>query len=102
VALSLLRGWDEGYVVPSFGILVDGEWRGRGIGSALTDFTLGEARTLGASRIRLSVYASHELALHLYLDRGFVEDSRSRVETPFGEDYVVVMMKDLRSSPVDV
>jgi ribosomal-protein-alanine N-acetyltransferase len=94
-ALSMLRGWDEGYVVPSFGILVDHEWRGRGLGSAMTDFTVGQARKLGATRIRLSVHASHEHALRLYSTRGFVEDSRSRVDTPFGEDYVVVLKKEL-------
>jgi ribosomal protein S18 acetylase RimI-like enzyme len=91
----MLRGWDEGYVVPSFGILVDREWQGHGVGSHLTDFTVAEARTLGATCLRLSVYASHEIALRLYIDRGFVEDSRSRVETPFGEDHIVVMKKDL-------
>src|SRR5262245_35037292 len=35
VGLSMLRGWDEGYDIPSFGIMVDPGWRGQALGSTL-------------------------------------------------------------------
>src|SRR5208337_259421 len=33
VGFSMLRGWDDGYTVPSFGILIDRDFHGRGYGS---------------------------------------------------------------------
>jgi [ribosomal protein S18]-alanine N-acetyltransferase len=93
--LSMLRGWDEGYDVPSFGILVDREWRGRGVGAALLDFTLHQARELGATRVRLSVYASHTAAIALYRSRGFREASRAKAPIARGEDDVLVMVAEL-------
>jgi len=36
VAMSMLRGFDAGYAVPSFGILVDRRHRGRGVGRRVT------------------------------------------------------------------
>jgi [ribosomal protein S18]-alanine N-acetyltransferase len=95
IGLSMLRGWDDGYEIPSFGILVDQEWRKLGVGADLTDFTLGEALRLGAPAVRLSVYASHGQAVRLYIHKGFTETSRTRVETVDGEDHVIVMHKTL-------
>jgi ribosomal-protein-alanine N-acetyltransferase len=95
IGLSMLRGWDEGYTIPSFGILIDRDSQSQGIGSRLLHFTMSDARRIGVTRVRLSVYASHVSALRLYIIQGFVEQSRSRVETDFGEDYVIAMVKDL-------
>jgi len=95
LGLSMLRGWDEGYVVPSFGIVIDREWRSQGLGSALLTFTLDEARTIGAHRVRLSVYASHPSALQLYLKHGFVEQARHKVEVGSDVDEVVVLMTEV-------
>jgi [ribosomal protein S18]-alanine N-acetyltransferase len=93
IALSMLRGWDDGYVVPSFGILVDHDWRSRGLGSALLEFTLDEARVIGASCVRLSVYASHVSALQLYLKQGFVEQTRRTVDVGSEIDEIIVLTK---------
>jgi glycosyltransferase involved in cell wall biosynthesis/GNAT superfamily N-acetyltransferase len=91
VALSMLRGWNEGFDVPSFGIVVDREWHGRGIGSLLTDFTLDRAPWFGSEQVRLSVYASNERAHRMYSKRGFEEVERA----PVGGDERIVMVKDL-------
>ena len=53
VGLSMLRGWNEGFDVPSFGIVVDPASHGHGIGSMLTDFTLERVPWLGSERVRL-------------------------------------------------
>jgi ribosomal protein S18 acetylase RimI-like enzyme len=96
VGLSMLRGWDEGHDVPRFGVLVDRDQRGCGIGSRLLDHAIEQARALGSPRVELSVYASNSLAHGLYLRRGFVEKGRERVQTPFGDDERVLMSKDLQ------
>ena len=95
LALSMLRGWNEGYDEPSFGIAVDADWHGRGIGSVLTDFTLERAPWLGSRRVRLSVYASNERAHRMYLARGFGEVERQPVTRAGREDERVVMVLEL-------
>jgi ribosomal-protein-alanine N-acetyltransferase len=74
VAYGILRGWDEGYDVPSLGIAVRPDERGSGIGR-LTMLLLHEAaRRKGATSIRLKVYASNDAALGLYRSLGYAFD----------------------------
>jgi glycosyltransferase involved in cell wall biosynthesis/ribosomal protein S18 acetylase RimI-like enzyme len=77
VALSMLRGWDEGYEVPSFGIAVDHRRHGDGIGGRLTRWTVSQARATGAPAVRLSVYTDNPSAVRLYEAIGFAELERS-------------------------
>ena len=110
VGLSMLRGLDEGWEVPSFGIVVDHACHGRGVGGRLTDYTIDRARVDGAPRVRLSVYASNEVAAEMYLRRGFVEQSREVVHRESGQMTRVVMVKEFEpettlvdtSAPPDV
>jgi perosamine synthetase len=99
VGLSMLRGWNEGYEVPSFGILVDGAHRGRGIGRALTEHTCEQARRLGCTRVRLSVYAANARAAGLYAALGFRE--RSRDATADGRERIAMEL-ELAPSPIPV
>ena len=93
LAFSMLRGWDEGYEVPSFGIFVDAGSHGRGIGAALTRWTVEAARAAGAPRVRLSVYARNEQALGLYERIGFVVRSRDVVDRNGRPEERIVMEK---------
>jgi glycosyltransferase involved in cell wall biosynthesis/RimJ/RimL family protein N-acetyltransferase len=95
VAFSMLRGWDEGYDVPSFGIAVDVDFHGAGIGTRLTAWTLDQARRLGCERIRLSVYGENETARRIYERLGFAEVERETVEHQGRMDDRIVMIKDL-------
>jgi perosamine synthetase len=95
VGLSMLRGLDDGWDVPSFGIVVDRECHGRGVGGRLTDYTIERARADGAPKVRLSVYASNEVAASMYMRRGFVEESREVVHREAGEMTRLVMLKEL-------
>jgi ribosomal protein S18 acetylase RimI-like enzyme len=87
LGMTMLRGWDEGFAVPSFGILIDREQRGRGLGAAMTETTIEEARRLGASAVRLSVYTANETALGLYQRLGFIETERA--STARGEKVIM-------------
>jgi glycosyltransferase involved in cell wall biosynthesis/GNAT superfamily N-acetyltransferase len=95
LGMSMLRGWDEGYEVPSFGVVVDVRHHGRGLGSKLTDFAIEQARELGSERVRLSVYSSNQVAHRMYEVRGFVEQERTEVQLPNGSDERIVMVKEL-------
>jgi perosamine synthetase len=72
-AFSMLRGWNEGYEVPSFGILVDAGLRGRRIGRDVTVRTLDAASELGCGRVRLTVEPGNGRARRLYRSVGFTE-----------------------------
>lgn len=71
VAFSMLRGFDEGFDIPSFGILVDRHHRGCGIGRAVTEAAAAAAVRLGCDRIRLTVEPENTTARRLYADVGF-------------------------------
>src|SRR5437868_5658457 len=103
VAFSMLRGWNEGFEVPSFGILVDLAHPREGIGRWLTERTCEEARKLGCTRVRLSVYGSNKHARSLYENIGFIESSRDEeVRSDVRADERIVMELALRPKRIPV
>jgi GNAT superfamily N-acetyltransferase len=95
IAMSMLRGFDEGFAVPSFGIFVDHRHHGHGIGRRLTAWTVAEARRRGCATIRLSVYVSNTAALRLYRSLGFEEQEREIVARATGQDEKILMTLSL-------
>lgn len=71
VGYGLLRGWMEGFVVPSLGIAVHPAHRGRGIARRLMDHLHDVAARRGAERVRLKVYRHNAAALRLYASLGY-------------------------------
>jgi ribosomal protein S18 acetylase RimI-like enzyme len=69
---GMLRGWDEGYEVPSLGIVVDPSVQGRGYGRLLMEFLHANARLRGANRVRLKVYPDNVRAVALYRSLGYL------------------------------
>ena len=57
-----------------FGMLVDREWRGRGVGSALIQAAIGWARDQGLHKLCLEVFPQNAAAIALYRKCGFVEE----------------------------
>jgi [ribosomal protein S18]-alanine N-acetyltransferase len=92
VGFSMLRGFEEGYEVPSFGIFVDHRQQGRGVGRSLTEWTIERAREHGCPAVRLSVYASNARARAMYDALGFVERERHELERDGHADEKIVMM----------
>lgn len=95
VGFCMLRGWDEGFAIPSFGVLVDYRYQGRGLGRQLTEFALEEAKRLNSPAVRLSVYESNIRARRLYEMLGFAEVSREPVTITGEPDTKIVMIKYL-------
>jgi [ribosomal protein S18]-alanine N-acetyltransferase len=71
VAYGLLRGWAEGFAVPSLGIAVHPDHRGRGIARRLMHHLHDVAAGRGAERVRLKVYRHNAAALRLYESLGY-------------------------------
>jgi [ribosomal protein S18]-alanine N-acetyltransferase len=72
LAYGLLRGWDEGYGIPSLGIAVHPTVRGIGLSRAFMHFLHIAARRKGAVQIRLRVYPNNMKAIKLYQSLGYV------------------------------
>ena len=68
---GMLRGWDEGYAIPSLGIIIAQQARGTGLGALLMQFLHAAARCQGAERIRLKVYPGNAAAVALYQKLGY-------------------------------
>jgi ribosomal protein S18 acetylase RimI-like enzyme len=82
VGYSMLRGWDEGYEVPSWGGAVHPALRDAGIGKQLLVHAVAESQSRGAKRMRLTVYKSNTRGVHVYGKIGFEfseKDERSLV-----------------------
>jgi ribosomal-protein-alanine N-acetyltransferase len=68
---GLLRGWEQGYEVPSLGIAVSPSYRCRGLARPFMVFLHAAARLRGAPSIRLTVYESNAKAKELYRSLGY-------------------------------
>lgn len=84
VGYGMLRGWDEGYEVPSFGVCVRADQRGAGLGRMLLDYAIQTARSKGAASMMLKVYEGNAPARALYERAGFTFAER----TPDGSQLV--------------
>lgn len=84
VGYGMLRGWDEGYEVPAFGVCVRGDQRGRGLGHVLLGFAIDRARDAGAPSVMLKVFDDNLPARALYESFGFTFSER----TPDGAQLV--------------
>jgi len=68
---GMLRGWDEGFEIPSLGIAIHPSARGAGLGRALMYILHASARRKGATRVRLRVKPENSRATKLYEDLGY-------------------------------
>jgi L-amino acid N-acyltransferase YncA len=59
-----------------FGMLVDHDWRGRGVGSALVQAAISRARSQGLHKLCLEVFTHNTAAIALYRKSGFAEEGR--------------------------
>ncbi len=76
----MLRGWDEGYAIPSFGVCCHPGLRNAGLGQVLLAHAVAESRAAGAGKLRLTVCKSNARAVHLYRKFGFVFQEKNDQE----------------------
>lgn len=71
IGYGILRGWDEGYNVPSLGILIDKNYRNKGYSKKIMKELHNIAKIRGASTIRLTVLKENLTAINLYKNIGY-------------------------------
>lgn len=80
LAYGMLRGWAEGYAVPSLGLAVGPRHRGRGLARAMMCHLHDRASARGASHVRLKVERRNHAAHKLYESLGYVFKDHSSTE----------------------
>lgn len=78
VGYAMLRGWDEGYSIPSLGLAIHPSVRGRGFGAECIRFLHQQAKKKGAEKVRLTVAHENHRALRLYEKEGYVFNQGGR------------------------
>lgn len=68
---GFLRGWDEGYEVPSLGLAIHPAARGVRLGETFMHVLHVAARRRGAKTVRLKVYPGNVTAVRLYERLGY-------------------------------
>jgi ribosomal protein S18 acetylase RimI-like enzyme len=80
VGYLILRGWDEGYAIPSMGVCSHPGLRDAGLGHLLYAHGVQESRAAGAPKLRLTVLRSNERAIHIDRNFGFVFQDKNDQE----------------------
>lgn len=73
VGFFMLRGWDEGYDVPAFGILIDESYRGYGLEMLSLETAKIICRLRGASRMMIKMHPDNISAKGVARKTGFVQ-----------------------------
>lgn len=71
MVVGYIIGWAEGDVYFVDDLMVDPEYRRRGIGGMLLDYISDMAIRLGCNEIQLDVWLENESAVEFYVDGGF-------------------------------
>lgn len=71
LAYGMLRGWDEGFDIPSLGIATRSSSRGLGLGTLLVQFLHAAALRQGAGKVILKVHKDNSAARRLYERLGY-------------------------------
>jgi len=71
IAYGILRGWDEGYSIPSLGIMIDKEYRQVGLFSLYMKYLHTICKIRNCDKVRLSVLKKNTKAVALYRGLGY-------------------------------
>ena len=80
LAYGMLRGWAEGFAVPSLGLAVAPGYRGKGLARSMMHHLHGRAQERGARQVRLKVDRQNLPARRLYETLGYVFQDHSPTE----------------------
>jgi ribosomal protein S18 acetylase RimI-like enzyme len=92
VAYGMLRGYQEGFPIPSLGIYVHSSHRGYGYGYSMMEKLHESAKALGSNQVRLTVSKHNLKAISLYKKMGYVFDEN--------EDKFIGVLNFLAKEPI--
>lgn len=69
----MLRGFDEGYTIPSYGVYISSRFRNKGLAALTLNHAISTCKLLGLKKLRLKVHKENTFALKQYIKFDFVE-----------------------------
>ncbi len=72
IGYGMLRGWDEGYEIPSIGLCILKKHQGVRLGKLLVNFLETVSRLKGCSKVMLKVKKNNTIAKRLYESQKYV------------------------------
>jgi RimJ/RimL family protein N-acetyltransferase len=69
----MLRGWDDGYEIPAYGVTIAQSFSGYGLGKLSLEVSKSVCQLRGAKRLMLKVHPQNSRAKQLYEAAGFVQ-----------------------------
>lgn len=71
IGFYLLRGFDEGYSVPSYGVWISEKYSNRGLSTFTLQHAISFCKLNSIKRIMLKVHPNNDAAKHIYEKHGF-------------------------------
>lgn len=71
IGYGMLRGWNEGFSIPSLGVVVGQTHRRLGCAQQVVNHLHAVARTRGAKSLRLTVYRANAKAVNFFQNCGY-------------------------------
>lgn len=72
IGLGMLRGWDEGYEIPSIGLCILKDYQGMGFGKLMLAYLEITSKVKGCSKVMLKVKKNNVRARRLYEAGGYL------------------------------
>lgn len=85
----MLRGFDAGYQVPSYGVWISSQFKNKGLAKLTLQYSISLCRINNVEKIMLKVHPDNKIALNMYKNFGFVETG---IDEKIGH---IIMHKDL-------
>lgn len=74
IGFFMLRGLDEGYQIPSYGVFISKKYQSVGLARISVIYSISFCKLNRIEKLMLKVHPSNTAALKLYRDLGFSED----------------------------
>lgn len=72
VGFYMLRGWDEGYEIPSYGVWVSPDFSSKGLSRLTLQHAITVCRINSIKKLMLKVHPENLIAKKIYEDFGFI------------------------------
>jgi ribosomal-protein-alanine N-acetyltransferase len=69
----MLRGFDEGFTIPSYGVYISSPFSGKGLAALTLNHAISTCKLLGLKKLRLKVHTENIIAFKQYIKFGFIE-----------------------------
>lgn len=73
IGFFMLRGFDAGYEIPSYGVFISEKYKGKGLARLSVEYAIAFCKLHHIPRLMLKVHPLNSRALNLYLRMGFVQ-----------------------------